>query len=272
MVRKEPFKTYVLDTTVLIGDPDIFCKIAGEVIIPFVVLRELDGLKNCDHVDIARAARKVSRTLDRVGSYNDLTKKGKLSTGAVLKIVNAFDPVDALASDADNKVVGTALRLKREGAENVVLVSTDSNMRIVARAMGLKTEYWPDEEEKAKAGSCSRSVGTSQYQKPIIASERGSFSVNFPPEEKYPWGLAIKIIICGLLVIAGIALVGDKETENMASWFTVIMIFAGFFFLVVRPLQQRSRRYDVELPKQIGPYFPTPDSEVRRQYDDISFR
>jgi predicted ribonuclease YlaK len=144
MVRKESYKTYILDTTVLIGDPDIFYKIAGEVIIPFVVLRELDGLKNSDHVHIARAARKVSRTLDRLGSYNDLTEGAKLSTGAVLKIVTVFDPLNALASDADNRIVGTALKLQREGIPDIALVSTDDNMRIAAKALGLKAEYWPD--------------------------------------------------------------------------------------------------------------------------------
>jgi PIN domain len=146
MRKKESYKTYVIDTTVLIGDPDIFYKIAGVVVIPFVVLRELDGLKYSDHIHIARAARKVSRILDRLWSYNDLAEGVKLPTGAVLKIINAFDPLNALASDADNRIVGTALKLQREGVPDIVLVSTDNNMRIAAKALGLKEEYWPDYE------------------------------------------------------------------------------------------------------------------------------
>jgi PIN domain len=144
MGKKESFKTYVLDTTILIEDPDIFYKIAGEVVVPFVVLRELDGLKNSDHVHITRAARKVARTLDRLGSYNDLTEGVRLPTGTILKIVNAFDPVDALASDADNRIVGTALMLQRQGTLDIVLASTDNDMRIAAKVLGLKAEYWPD--------------------------------------------------------------------------------------------------------------------------------
>ena len=35
----------------------------------------------------------------------------------------------------------------------------------------------------------------------------------------------------------------------MATALIIIGIFAGFFFLVVRPLQKRSGKYDVELPK-----------------------
>ncbi|MDA8088846.1 MAG: hypothetical protein M0Z61_01290 [Nitrospiraceae bacterium] len=30
----------------------------------------------------------------------------------------------------------------------------------------------------------------------------------------------------------------------------IIGIFAGFFFLVVRPLQKKSGKYDLELPKE----------------------
>ena len=35
----------------------------------------------------------------------------------------------------------------------------------------------------------------------------------------------------------------------MTTTLIIIGVFAGFFFLVVRPLQKRSGKYDVELPK-----------------------
>ena len=35
----------------------------------------------------------------------------------------------------------------------------------------------------------------------------------------------------------------------MTTALIIIGIFAGFFFLVVRPLQKRSGKYDLELPK-----------------------
>ena len=38
----------------------------------------------------------------------------------------------------------------------------------------------------------------------------------------------------------------------MTTTLIIIGIFAGFFFLVVRPLQKRSGKYDVELPKEFG--------------------
>ncbi|MDA8088077.1 MAG: hypothetical protein M0Z75_15440 [Nitrospiraceae bacterium] len=36
----------------------------------------------------------------------------------------------------------------------------------------------------------------------------------------------------------------------MTTTLIIIGIFAGFFFLVVRPLQKRSGKYDVELPEE----------------------
>ncbi len=36
----------------------------------------------------------------------------------------------------------------------------------------------------------------------------------------------------------------------MTTTLIIIGIFAGFFFLVIRPLQKRSGKYDVELPEE----------------------
>ena len=36
----------------------------------------------------------------------------------------------------------------------------------------------------------------------------------------------------------------------MTTTLIIIGIFAGFFFLVVRPLQKKTGKYDVELPKE----------------------
>lgn len=136
-------KTYVLDTTVLIYDPDIMFK-TGEAdwVIPLAVIREIDGLKNSDKELVAKAARQIARTLDRLGSYGDLAAGVKLPTGRILKIIEGYESIDALASDADNKILGAALLLKNAG-ENVTLFTMDTNMRTVARVYGIKAEYTP---------------------------------------------------------------------------------------------------------------------------------
>lgn len=131
----------MLDTTVAIENPDIiYSSGQSDWVIPMAVLREIDGLKNSEKELVAKAARQLARTLDRLGSYGDLAAGVKLSTGSVLRIVTEHDQVDGLASDADNRIVGTALKLKKEG-ENIVLLTTDTNMRTVARAYGVKAAF-----------------------------------------------------------------------------------------------------------------------------------
>jgi len=156
-MNKEPIKTYVLDTTVLIYDPDVMFKASeAEWVIPLAVIREIDGLKNSDKELVAKAARQIARTLDRFGSYGDLIAGVKLPTGRTLRVFTRYESVDALASDADNKILGAALSLKNAG-EDVTLFTTDTNMRTVARAYGLKAEYTPFYDIEIPQASVARS-------------------------------------------------------------------------------------------------------------------
>jgi hypothetical protein len=88
---------------------------------------------------VAEAARVVGRMLDNFSSYANLTEGVKLSSGGTLAVYKGYEPLSALASEADNKVVGAALRLKTEGKE-VVLFTTDANMRTAARIYGIQAE------------------------------------------------------------------------------------------------------------------------------------
>ena len=135
-------KTFVLDTTVIIDDPEIIYHLGGigvEIVVPIAAIKELDGLKKSPHEMVARAARAFADEMARLGEYLDLAAGGQLRTGAILRIETGYEPIDALASAADNKIVGTAVKLKREGRK-VTLLSTDNYMRTAARAYGVKAE------------------------------------------------------------------------------------------------------------------------------------
>ena len=59
-------KTYVLDTSVIIHDPDCFYKFEDNgLFIPYVVLKELDGLKNSSG-EKGYAARKAQKNLEQL--------------------------------------------------------------------------------------------------------------------------------------------------------------------------------------------------------------
>ena len=53
--------------------------------------------------------------------------------------------VDGLESEGDRKIIGTALYLKNKGVKDLILATTDTNMRIVGRTYGIKVEHYPHE-------------------------------------------------------------------------------------------------------------------------------
>jgi len=72
-------KTFILDTNVLIHDPDAFTAFGDNfVVLPMAVIEELDNLKKL-HDERGRAARNVSRKL------NQLAEKGKFNEGITLE-------------------------------------------------------------------------------------------------------------------------------------------------------------------------------------------
>jgi len=142
-VRK---KIFVIDTSVLIEDPDVLFKLGGnEIVIPTAVIKELDGLKRHPDPDEhrAKAARQVTRTLDMLGSYQDISTGARTSDGSIVRICNQYKVIDDLASNADNRIIGTAIKLKEQTAGRVILVSTDGNMRNVTRSYKIKAENYP---------------------------------------------------------------------------------------------------------------------------------
>ncbi len=137
-------KIFVLDTNVLLHDPHaIFSFEDNEVIIPIVVIEELDKFKKGID-EIGRNARQVSRFLD------ELRQKGKLSQGVALDSGGSLCvelnhqspehlPSELVATKADNRILATALNLKHDDLP-VILVTKDTNLRIKADALGLKAE------------------------------------------------------------------------------------------------------------------------------------
>lgn len=140
-------KTYILDTSVLIHDPNSFRNFKGsEVIIPINVLDELDKLKTFPN-DAGKNARVCIRYLD------ELSEKGAIHKG--IKADNVSLKIDtAITSDkfgtsgyVDNKILACAeankLRnSKKKTPTETILVSRDINLRIRARAADILAENY----------------------------------------------------------------------------------------------------------------------------------
>ena len=143
-------KTFVLDTNVLIHDPDALFQFGdNRVVLPIVVIEELDNLKRL-HDERGRNSRLVTRRLDELRGQGNLSQGVKLSNGGLFRIeLNSASenlPFN-FTSKADNRILGTALYLKGKG-EKVIFISKDMNVRIKAEVFGLEVQDY--EKEKIK--------------------------------------------------------------------------------------------------------------------------
>ncbi|MBN3525942.1 PhoH family protein [Paenibacillus apiarius] len=143
-------KIFVLDTNVLLHDPNaLFAFGDNEVIIPAVVLEEMDSKKrNAD--EIGRNARTVSRQLDRLREEGHLHSGVPLHNGGRLTVElnhRSFVRVQEMFGEItnDNRILAVALNYHLEQQETdapaeVILVSKDVLVRIKADVLGLHTE------------------------------------------------------------------------------------------------------------------------------------
>ncbi len=143
-------KNYVLDTNVLLHDPQAIFKFEEHVVvIPIHVIEEIDHFKK-EMSERGRNARTLARYLDdlRHRSGGSLQKGVKLekSEGELLVAVPADgfgSPRSNDPSYMDNAIVRTALEIRdRAAGVPTVFVTMDSNLRIRADALGLQAENY----------------------------------------------------------------------------------------------------------------------------------
>lgn len=148
--------SYVIDTNVLIHDPNAILNFEEHtVVIPMTVLEELDKLKSGKH-SVAAECRQAIRLIDKLlgdASPREVEAgvpiaRGKGNPKGALSILTREPPAnDALpATLNDNKIINQAIHLSKTGENSVVLVSKDINMRLKARACGLKAEDYSSDQ------------------------------------------------------------------------------------------------------------------------------
>lgn len=158
-------KCYVLDTNVLIHDPEALLSFEdNDVLIPLTVLEELDKLKSSRR-GVSGEAREAIRELDRIIGHDKdddvsdipITRADGSLVGGRLSFLNSgnrFVRDGGLALDKmldpalnDNLIINALLRLQaREGEKPVILVTKDINMRIKAKAVGLNAEDYRNDK------------------------------------------------------------------------------------------------------------------------------
>ena len=143
-------KNYILDTNVLLHDPNALLNFAdNQVLIPIEVIEEMDRFKR-ESTELGQNARQVSRMLDGFRGEGHLNEGVVLPNGGQLKIVfhkngqNGHVNGDHHGLDAhsvDNRILAMAAGVQKAQPKNpTILVSKDINLRIKADALGLQAE------------------------------------------------------------------------------------------------------------------------------------
>lgn len=140
-------RTYVLDTSVLLADPNAFARFdEHEVVLPVVVVTELEAKRH--HPELGYFARQALRILDefriRFGRLDAPIPIGDV--GGTLRVeLNHSDPGVLPAGfrlgDNDSRILAVARNLQAEGYD-VTVVSKDLPLRVKASSVGLLAEEY----------------------------------------------------------------------------------------------------------------------------------
>jgi PhoH-like ATPase len=165
----------VLDTSVLVADPNCLFSFAGvDVIVPLTVIEELDGLKTRPD-DVGRSARAALRTLEdlRVQHGGSLAEPVPVGdAGARLRIEINGIQTHLLVEHGldpkvpDNRIIGAALG--QATACSTVMVSNDAALRIKAAHLGLQAA----EHQPSRNARKARPIGWGLAQAPYEVIDR----------------------------------------------------------------------------------------------------
>jgi PhoH-like ATPase len=182
-------KTFVLDTNVLLHDPQSVFKFEdNNLAIPVEVLEELDAIKGEQSTERGRNARRVHRILQQLLPDSRTMLEGvKLSNGGTLSVIINRDLVEGnQASPAmqrlravlpdltkkDNRIIACALFVQQTFPPPTILVTKDVNVQLKARAVGLESQDYLNDKvpEDPDEGSYQR-LPLSGYELQRFASE-----------------------------------------------------------------------------------------------------
>lgn len=144
-------KNYVLDTNVLLHDPQSIFKFEdNNVLIPIYVIEEIDNFKR-DAGERGRNARSVVRLLDGLREVGGCLSDGvPVGEGGTLRVhVPDKKPVLQIAlnpSSGDHAILQTAIDLRDHDLPTpTIFVTMDVSLRIRADALGLDTQPYENQ-------------------------------------------------------------------------------------------------------------------------------
>ncbi|GAA4671318.1 PhoH family protein [Frondihabitans cladoniiphilus] len=143
-------RTYVLDTSVLLSDPQAMFRFDEHaVVLPVVVIGELEGKRH--DPELGYFARQALRLLDDLRiKYERLDFPVEVGRGGSLRVELNHSNMSVLPSglqlnDNDSRILAVACNLSNDGLD-VTVVSKDLPLRVKAASIGLAAEEYRAEQ------------------------------------------------------------------------------------------------------------------------------
>lgn len=181
--KGDPVKHYVLDTNVLIHDPQsLFHFEENQVWLPIQVLEELDKFKAESSTRGANAREVHRRLSERFRTAEEMKQGVPLENGGRLRVclhpgteqgrkpaetprLRAMRELFPDASVTDNRILATAAYLADTQTAPTILVTKDLNLQLKARALGLEAEdYRTDRVDDHDISRSQRRNGGEEHE------------------------------------------------------------------------------------------------------------
>ncbi len=215
-------KTFVLDTNVLLHDPQSIFKFEdNNLAIPVEVLEELDAIKTEQSTERGRNARRVHRILQELLPDSRSMLEGvRLSNGGTLSVIinrylieNRTDTPAMLRLRAilpdltkkDNRIIACALFVQEQFPPPTILVTKDVNVQLKARAVGLESEDYLNDKVPEVDEQSYREIPVTVYEMQRFCSE-GELDVGAEAAH-------------GLFLNEYVLLRSDQDKTMPARWF-----------------------------------------------------
>ncbi len=146
-------KNYILDTNVLLHDPQAIFKFSDNtVILPLTVIEEIDRFKK-DQSETGRNARQISRLIDGFRAQAKLIDGVTLENGGLLKVAIYKQeflqklPPELRNDQGDNRILAVAQDLQENLPQGTVFfITKDINLRIKADTIGIHADDYQSDK------------------------------------------------------------------------------------------------------------------------------
>jgi PhoH-like ATPase len=208
-------KNYILDTNVLIHDPQSIFKFEdNNLYIPIYVLEELDKLKSELSLR-GRNSREACRLLDDLRCQGSLPEGVPVGDGKLIIYVPQERKVIKVALDSksmDNAILQCALEIKESSDLRTILVTMDVNLRIRAECIGVQTASF--ESQSADVNTLDNDVKELSITKEDLDNFYLSGTMQSPDDLLINASVLLRDEISGATALGRVKITGGAKTIN----------------------------------------------------------